>query len=36
MAKNMLYKDGRHIKLAIAGISSGDPICVEQLTGVAL
>ncbi|MBA7568333.1 hypothetical protein ES708_10054 [subsurface metagenome] len=36
MAKNMIYKDGRHIKLAIAGISSGDPICVGEITGVAL
>ena len=36
MAKNMLYKDGRHIKLAIASISSGDPVCVVEITGVAL
>ncbi|GAH82067.1 unnamed protein product, partial [marine sediment metagenome] len=36
MAKNMLYRDGMYIKLAAAGISSGDPVCVEQLTGVAL
>jgi len=36
MAKNMIYKDGRHLKLAIAGILSGDPICVGEITGVAL
>jgi predicted RecA/RadA family phage recombinase len=36
MATNMLYKDGRHLKLAIASISSGDPVAVGEITGVAL
>ena len=36
MATNMLYKDGIHLKLAVADISSGDPVCVNDITGVAL
>jgi len=36
MAVNMIYKSGDQIEIAAAGVASGDPVVVGEITGVAL
>ena len=36
MAKNLVFKDPDNLLLTVAGISSGDPVAVGGITGVAL